>query len=353
MIFSFKENLLTKQSINEKVNDQQIYEFYMKTDIDFGRKYNSPYRVDKKPSLSFLVLDDNSILWRDWGDGSQSKPQGVIMFVSKINGNCSYGNALKIIDREMNLNIEKNVKLLNAPSTHIIIPSKKIVKKNKPNKLIQVKPQSYTKEDIAYWSQYKIQLATLMRYSVFSAKYVWLDGTLVRSYSGSNPVYAYKLDTVDKIQRWKIYSPLSIGGNKWLTNANKSIVQGLKNLDLVTNRFILTKSLKDVMVLRILGYESAALQSETSEMPQWFEGFLHLNYKRHYVLYDNDEAGRYGADKLIKESPKLMKIEIPDYLNVKDISDYIKKYGYKKAKLLIHNLIAFKDSEYTGKDLPF
>lgn len=352
MIFNLKENLLTKEEINTRVSDQQIYEFYLKEDINLNKKYHSPYRTDRNPSLSIFESTGGDLLWRDWGDPAMSKANGVVSLVQKLHNNCNYYKALQYIDQEMGLGVERKAKLIGNKPT---IPKKKeIEKKEKRTKIIQIESQPYTAADVRYWEQYHIPVELLLKYDVYSCKYVWVDRVLVRSYSNTNPTYAYKLSINNGITLYKIYSPLSEKG-KWLTNAGNETVQGIANLDFEKEDVIITKSLKDVMVLNMLGFESIALQHEGAKMAAWVDSVLRMYYSNIYVLYDNDQTGKIQSEILCKEY-KYKKIEIPDYLRdekIKDISDFVKKYGLPKGEKLINNLILFEHSKESDEGLPF
>ncbi len=353
MIFSLKENLLTKEEINRRITDQQIYEFYLKEELRLNKKYHSPYRTDKNPSLSVFESTKGDLLWRDWGDPTMSKANGVVSLIQKIHGNCSYYEALRYIDQDMGLGIEKTAKLIGNSIT--IPQERKLEKKEKRTKIIEIETQSYTAADVKYWNRYHIPVDVLLMYNVYSCKYVWVDKVLVRTYSNTNPTYAYRLSTVNGIKLYKIYSPLAIRGGKWLTNAGSETVQGISNLSFIGDNVIITKSLKDVMVLHMLGYESIALQNEGAKVPGWVISILRMYYKNTFVLYDNDIKGKIESEKLVREH-NYFKIEIPDYLreeNIKDISDYVEKYGRKKGRLLISNLIAFEKAKLEDYDLPF
>ena len=61
---------------------------------------------------------------------------------------------------------------------------------------------------------------------------------------------------------------------------------------------IITKSLKDVMCLRSLGYWAIAPHSESSRISELHVENIHSKFNSVYVLYDNDEAGINGAKSM-------------------------------------------------------
>lgn len=354
MIFSFKEKYVTKELINEKVSDQQIYEFYLKEELRLQRKYSSPYRTDKNPSLSVFESTGGSLLWRDWGDPTMDTASNVVGLVRKIYNDCSYYEALQKIDKDMGLGIEVKTKLKGND-----IPPKRHIESNKKEKRIKeikLLKQSYTPTDIKYWGEYYISPSLLIKYNIYSCKYVWVDGVLVRTYSSNNPTYAYWLSIHDKKDIFKIYSPFAPKGRKWLSNASSDVVQGIAQLQFDDNKLIITKSLKDVIVLRILGYESIALLHEGAKIPYWIESMLKRYYNHIFVLYDNDNTGKIESNRLANRHGYI-NISVPEYLleqeNVKDISDYVKRFGIKKGKALMSNLIIDELSKTLNDGLPF
>ena len=94
---------------------------------------------------------------------------------------------------------------------------------------------------------------------------------------------------------------------------------------------IITKSLKDVMVFYELGISAVGLQAETNKMSKKSFNELTKRFKRVILLLDNDDQGYTSTCEFLLEYD-IEFFFIPDE---KDISDYIKKYGYKKAFNLI------------------
>jgi hypothetical protein len=151
-------------------------------------------------------------------------------------------------------------------------------------------------------------------------------------------MYAYKI-----FNSFKIYRPLSKSReDKWRSNCTKYDIQGWEQLPDEGDLLIITKSLKDIMVLRRFNVFSIAPHSEVSLLPESVLNEAKNRFKRILVLYDNDDAGRKGALEM-KEKYTLETIEIPshylDIYGVKDISDFVREFGEKKTQELINELI--------------
>lgn len=128
----------------------------------------------------------------------------------------------------------------------------------------------------------------------------------------------------------KIYSPLS-AKYKWLTNGGATTLQMNPAMPKSGELLIITKSMKDVMVLHELGYSAIAPQSETIVINPARYGF---DYKQYVIFYDNDEAGRETAEKY---PAHMKKIYLPG--SEKDISDYVKANGVEEGKRIMRALI--------------
>lgn len=351
--FNFKGKEATLVNIREKVSDQQIYEFYMKEAITPGKKYLSPLRESGTPNFTFLAIGVNELLWRDWGDDSQISPLGVISFICK-KFNCSYLEALSIINRDLCLGLDGVGVTPILPARTIDLPIKRDIKPAKEHKLIEVEYQVFNGDDVKYWETYGIELPQLVKYKVKPAKYVWVDGTLVRIYSRSNPVYSYNLGIDDNgKQYFKIYSPHAVKKRKWLTNAKNHIIQGLNQLAWTDYKLIITKSLKDVMLIDQMGFDSIALQSELSDIPDYLKAMLVSAYDEIYVLFDNDPVGIENSKKLCIKH-EFQYVEIPDRHGAKDLSDFVKGFGYYAAETMLNKILGeAKSSISLSEGLPY
>lgn len=338
-IYKFENKEVSKENILSKVTEQQIYEFYLGEDISFSKKVSAPFRQDNNPSLSFLLTTKGNILWRDWGDVTMDRSAGVIDFVIRVKG-CLFTNALHYINIDMNLGLEGSDNLLKNYVPEVIpIPKKRDVSKPNTEKIIEIEPRHFDSFDIGYWGSYGIELSTLATYDVRPIKRCWIDNMLVRSHVVENPSYAYRFERDYLDIKYKIYTPLGLPRTKWLGNAGKEIIQGEDQLTFKGEFLIITKSLKDVMVLSEMGIDAIAPQSESifinkddvEQYINWYGGKV-------YILYDNDEFGYTLSQKFSKQY-SIPAIYIPMEFNSKDISDMAREYSLDRAKHTINSLI--------------
>jgi hypothetical protein len=102
---------------------------------------------------------------------------------------------------------------------------------------------------------------------------------------------------------------------------------------------IITKSLKDVICLRQLGYPAVAPNNEMAWLPEGVWNKFKSRYKQMHIFFDNDVPGVSQA-QIFSNQYGIPYFYLPVEDNVKDISDYINKYrDIGKAKQLLRNLL--------------
>ena len=312
---------LSKESILKEVSEEEIMRHYLDFEFEIGRMYSSPLRDDDVPSFNVYYSEYQELRFKDF-NGSQGTCFDLVMLLN----NCNFYEAICHINDEFGLGLGGRVseKKLSYKKFKAEISDKKC--------LIQFKPQEFTAIDKKYWFKYGITKSTLEYFNVYSAKYVYMNKQLLFRYTNSSPIYCYKFEN-----KVKVYRPLQPKGvYKWLSNAKMDTIQGHDQLIYEQNTLIITKSLKDVMCLWELGYESIAPQAETTHLDESILANIIENYKNIYILFDNDAAGIFGAETLQKKIPgsKVIYISLE-----KDISDVIELHGIDVANELIKNLV--------------
>lgn len=311
---------LSLDYILEQITEYDIYRYYIGESFQIGRIMSSPLREDKNPSFGlFKSNKSGSLLFKDQATGISGN---CVTFVKEL-FNISYRDAIiKIIGDLVKQNLKMSVKGIS------------IKKEYKPvETVLAIRRKNFSENDDLYWGQFGLNRDILKTFNVFPIHEYWINGIVQPwAYKVDNPGYAYQI-----YNKFKIYKPLEQKKYKWLTNCSMLDIQGYEQLDNTGNLLIITKSLKDVMVLTKLGYNAVAPQGENHHIPSKVMLDLENRFKKIIVFYDNDEAGIIGANKISKRY-NLQTIFIPDN-EPKDISDYVKKYGLDKAKELIKTLL--------------
>lgn len=317
---------LSLQKILNYVNERQIYEYYIGPKLRLNKSISSPFRTDNNPSWAiFTDKTSGDLLWKDFATGEAG---GVITFVTKL-FNISYWKALEKIWEDLIANKgitpANHRKLLREPVTGL-------------KTHIGIKRRYFTKTDDEYWGQYYLDRKTLKDFNVYPIEKFWVnDIEQSFTYSKSQPMYAYKM-----YDKFKIYRPNSDRKNgKWRTNCGAHYLQGYEQLANNGDLLILTKSLKDVMVLSKFGYNSIAPQSEQTAIPKNIMEELKERFKEIVVFFDYDEGGVEGAKKLC-EKYELKSVFVPkqylDIYRIKDISDFVKEMKEEETIKLLKDL---------------
>lgn len=197
-----------------------------------------------------------------------------------------------------------------------------------------------------YWYSMCIGDSILEKYNVDIAEAVYLNGKLYDRTTPDNPIYVYNFPS----GRRKFYKPFSPDPKKkFYGNATANDINGLPQIDLsLGGPLIITKSLKDVMVLRELGYNAIAPQGENMLLPKHIIEWGRETFGEVILFFDNDgtfwpkkgESGKgKAATKKYFEAYQIPYIFIPEKHGAKDISDFILEYGEDDAFLLMEDLL--------------
>lgn len=238
--------------------------------------------------------------------------------MQEYTGITNYNELLKQIVKD--LNIKNNT----------VLKSTKAYEKSEET-VIGVVRQEFTNVDKAFWQQFGITLDTLKRYNVSSIKYYLCDGIVKGIYKDESPMYAYKV-----YDKFKIYRPLADKYTKWRNNLTEYDIQGLEQLPEKGELLIITKSLKDVMCLKEMGYNAISPSSESTFIPDKVLEELKCRFKNIIVIYDRDKAGCKNLRK-ITTTYRLKPLLIHKSFKAKDISDAIKLNSFETIKNWIDN----------------
>ena len=297
---------------------------------------NSPLRQDDKPSFSIFTDRKGTLRFKDFGNGDTGD---CFTFIQRLFGNDFYSSLVRI-NEDFKLDLMYNKRNeVHKPFDGFVTAIKELAFDAK--KSINVKIQPFTFVDKHYWGQYGITKAMLKLYNIFSCKCVFIGENVVGYYKNNDPIYGY-LFFKDNVYTWKIYRPLSLSGYKWMSNTNRTIFQGWDQLPERGELIIITKSLKDVMVLKTLGFISAALQNEITSIKDTVARELYERFNIVYILNDFDLTGVKGANNLKKKygfKPIFLQDFSTRHNGFKDISDYRLEHTAEESKNKILKLI--------------
>lgn len=311
---------LTKDNILKVITEEEIFRHYFGHEFKLGICYVSDLRADDDtPSLNFYWNKDGRLRYKDFG-GSQ----GSCFDYVKEKHKCSFIEALKIINTDLNLGLE------GFKESKPVRYERFVTKFQKEFSHFQFEPQAFRESDLKYWQSYGISKDTLKRYNVFSTAKLWHNGQLRWVYSEDNPIFTYWFKGEDKI---KCYRPLAQKKKKWLTNAG-GILQGIEQLPEKGNLLIVTSSLKDCMLFSEFGIPAIAPGGEGHFLSAKQVDFLWACFDNIVVAYDNDLPGVNASIKLTKEIGAGY-WNIPKKYKEKDITDFYREHGKEATKELI------------------
>jgi len=339
MTIDLNKKLVTKAGLLNYIDDISVYRFYTGQDVELKVITNSPLREDNNPSFGYFIGESGEICFKDWLIGAGD----FVKFV-QLKFKLNYFEALSKIAIDFNIDehfivrsIEKSEGVYNP---NLFRNKEDVLNNNKPLELGK-KRRNWVAQDYAFWLQYGIDEATLLKYKVEPIEYIFING---------NPIYVHKyayafIEHKDGKETYKIYQPYNTDF-KWLNNHNDSVWQGWEQLPEKGKTLIITKSLKDVMAIvnNTTNISAVALQSESVHPKEYIIQELKDRFENIFLLYDNDfdKETNWGRQfgKSLSETFDLLQVEIDEKYQSKDFSDLIKNLGKNKAVNILKNMIA-------------
>lgn len=308
---------ITKEDILKQRSQEEIFSFY-------GCPLNqsmfcSPLRQDRNPTCTLKWIGDR-LNYRDW---AESKPLDCFGFVMEKFG-MDFQQALEKIYFDLDLKVEGNY---NSQPIDNIQPAKS------EKAVIDVTEQEFDKIDIAFLRQYGITKELCDKYKVFSVRNVKINGYYSYTRTYRDPCLGYYFGRDDRGNpKYKLYF-YRREQKKFICNTNR--IQGWVQIPQEGNLLVITKSLKDVMVLDKLNYNAIAPQAESFQFYDYIIGNLKERFNHIITLYDNDETGI----KYAKEMEQRFNIPAVFVKETKDVSDLIAKVGVRETKTRINKLL--------------
>lgn len=322
MNFSFQQEI-TKELLLEHNNEETYMAYYLGIPIKKGLFVN-PLRVDHEPTCSFYR--GKQLYFKDFATGECLSFENVVM---KKYG-CTYHEALRIIATDFGI---------IDGSKPRVVSIQPIFKKEKKT-IIQIEAKSFTKEELEWWEQFGITKNILTKYRVYSCKTVFLNGRIESIYDSKCPSYGYYFGNEEGRELWKIYYPYR-KNFRFIGNIKTATIQGYNQLPKKSKLLVITKSLKDCMVLYNLGIAAIAPQSETQFIEDNVLEVLKKRFKHIVLLFDNDQTGVEFTNKIKRKYDWIIPMIIPLKYKAKDISDFYKAYGRDKTIELIKEGIIY------------
>lgn len=245
--------------------------------------------------------------------------------------NVSFPESIKIINKEMNLNLDSEDIEYHKVAKPKSEPKIEVVR----NYDFDVKYFSWTakRKHISWWTRFGTSIQTLELYG-------WKPINTLEYYSKTGELitikdYDYTLIFAWERNGWgKYYIPEIPGIQKkrfgYFGKKEEGYVFGMEQLPEYGNDLHLISGEKDVTNSRSHGMFSVCLTSEESH-PMNYPSFMNLiksgRFKNCWMLYDVDKTGKRQTEKINKMIPELKPKVLPIAEN-DDLSEYLlKKYN--------------------------
>ena len=328
--FKFEENV-TKEFILNNISEEQIFCYYLGIDKVSKKLICSRLRSDKNPTCGFYRNSKGELYLHDFATGEFYNCISLVMALNNV----SYHQALRVIANDFKLKDFPNL-VRNSGTFRTDIKRYE----DKGMSKIQIEMQDFTPKELEYWNQFGVTLETLNKFRVFSCRAVFLNDNLFSILKYPQMAFGYYGGKLEGNELWRIYYPLNKDrGIRFLTNWPAKKIQGFEMLPKKGNLLVITKSMKDCMVLHEFGIPAIAPNSENLFISESVMEKLKQRFKVIVVLYDTDIAGLSNMRKIRKSFPELIYTWIPRKYNAKDISDFYKYYGKQKTLNLITQFI--------------
>jgi len=310
-----------------KITEYDIFMYYCPTFKELGKKFSSDLRDDRSPTV-YITPYNGKLLYKDFGNAEHVFD--CFNYV-KYKYNCSFIDALRIIDCDFNLGLCSNISGKQFTMGIMGYRQNKVPTFTKEAAIIQKKSRLWNKEDAKFWSKYLVSKKILTKFAVEPISHFWVNSN---RFTCKSITYAFKFKN-----RYKIHSPYE-DKNKWLSNTNKNDVQGYNQLPDKGERLIITSSLKDVMCLHAAGYNAIAMQSEMQIPSEKLISELNTRFNKIEILYDNDftketNPGQLMAKKIC-DLYGFRNICLPKGFESKDPSDLVSRVGgFNELKIIL------------------
>ena len=313
MEFSFNE-AKNKDTLLARYSDEEIMEA-MGVPIEEER-FCSPFRNDDNPTCSLWRAPGNEGLYfMDWA--VLDKPLDIFGLYMYAYG-CDFSGAVDGLWQLM--------EGWTPGQTPRKVGGIKIRKMEDVK--LKVQSREWTESDHRWWHSFGISPDTLNHFGVSPALYVWLGDQLIYIYSGPSVFPAYIYEDVDNL---KVYFPFKKKFRFYQNNGR--FIQGFKQLPLSGRLLVITKSMKDLMLLYEFGIPAIAPQSESVTLDEETLSQLDDRFEHVVVFLDNDHAGITALRRYKKLGYKIFMLSRHQ---AKDISDYYRKYGAEQTRELVN-----------------
>ncbi len=301
-------------------------------DFKLGVPFCNPFRSDRNPSMSIFRTRQGVLYHTDWAD---TFFKGTVTDLVAQLYSLDFNDTLRRIDRDMKLGITNpGENGYQKIIEHYRRPTEKEEEDAKAPTLIQAITRKFDTADLAYWEKYAVTHKDLLdlrnsheSVEIYAIKKLWVDKRKV-SLRETELCFGYLFNHL----YWKIYRPeRAKGDHKWFTSTPYRLMYGLCNIPPEKgSKIIVTKSVKDYMVLKKVSSYICGVQGESIEaINEENLALLRGTDNQVYINFDGDKPGKDNSMKFTK-AYGFKHINVPDFYveqGIKDFADLAKERG--------------------------
>ena len=334
MVVGKTSSSISKTEIFNKFSETEVLCTVFPEIIEIPCLICSPLRTDNNPSFSIYMDNNNHIRFKDHGNsGIQG---GLIDLLCKY-WNCTFNQC---IDKICTLMIKES---------DITIKPKQIKtftrKESDTLSKLQVTIRPWRDYDYEYWKSYGITRQWLkyaeiypISYKIITKKDSLTDKGKKYVFPADKYAYCFVERKEGKLQL-KVYQPFNKNGFKWCSKMDASVIGLWTKIPEYGDRVIICSSLKDALVISCqLHIPTLCLQGEGYNISDTAIKELKRRYKKIFISFDTDEAGKMDGKKLAERTG--FTNVIPDLGTEKDFSDYYRslkdKEKFKQLQVLFN-----------------
>lgn len=332
-----------KEEILARTNQGlEVFCFYMPIDFVPKRNFRNPLYEDRRASCN-IYLDPKTKCYRMKDFGNDMYSGDCFWFAACMLGldiKTDFPRLLERIIQDLHLDIatEREERAnYHTRKTPITI--------DEMDKWFKLYAQTFSLEELCFWSRYGITGKTLERYNVHSlARYesVSSQGKPFALYSTADePMFAYVQGDFVKLYRPNSKVRFLYGGSK-----TEDYIFGFEQLPSKGDVLFITGGEKDVLSLAAHHFHAICFNSETALIPERIIESLQLRFRHIVLLYDTDETGQREAKRqceLLNDYGVIsLSLPLEGSKTEKDISDF---FALGKTEADLRVLLAHRLSE--------
>ncbi len=325
---------ISKTEIFSRFSEVQVLGTVLPEVTEIPCVISSPLRRDEHPSFCFYMSEHNHVRYIDYAN--RNVAGSLIDFLCEY-WHCTFNQAL---DRICSLMV-KDGNVTIKPKQIRTITRKEADRLSK----IEVKVRPWRDYDYEYWESYGITRQWLRYAEIYPISYKIVtkrDATTgkVSRYVFPADEYAYVYcERKEGRLSIKVYQPYNKSGYKWCSKMDGSVIGLWTKIPETGDRVIICSSLKDALCMSCnLHIPTLCLQGEGYDMSDTAISELKRRYKKVFICFDTDEAGKIDGERLAERTGFVN--VIPDLGSQKDVSDYYKaledKAEFKKLETLFN-----------------